>query len=323
MNYAITLRELGGPEVLQWGEAPEPRVSPGEIRIRQVAVGLNYADIYHRTGVYPLSLPAVPGIDGAGVVEAVGPGVDCLSPGDAVAYTCLIGAYSEHRTIAADRAVKLPPDINPRVAAAWLSKGLTARYLLREVYRVAAGDTILVHAAAGGVGTVMCQWASSLGATVIGTVSSEAKAVIARENGCAHPIVFRPGELAARVSAITGGAQLPVVYDSIGKDTFMESLDCLRPRGLMVYFGESSGSVGAVPLDILGPKGSLVVTRPTLATFIAAREQLVAGADELFDAIRSGWVSSRIAGAYPLREAAQAHRDLEARRTTGSAILDI
>ncbi len=323
MSHAIRIHKTGGPEVLQWEEVEVGTPGPGEIRLKQTAVGLNFIDIYHRTGLYPVQLPIVPGVEAAGTVESVGKGVTQLKAGDRVAYPMAMGAYAEARIIAADRVVKLPDAIADRTAAAMMLRGMTARYLIRDIYKVGPGDTILIHAAAGGVGLIVCQWAAALGATVIGTVSSDEKAALAKANGCQHPIVYTREDFQARVMEITGGKKLPVVYDGVGKDTYMKSLDCLRPRGLMVLFGASSGPVPPMDLSILSQKGSLLITRPTLATFVATKAMMDENAADLFAAVTSGKVEIHINQAYPLKDVAQAHRDLEARRTTGSTILTI
>jgi NADPH2:quinone reductase len=323
MTHAIRVHKPGGPEVLQWEEISVGAPGPGEIRLRHNAVGLNFIDVYHRTGLYPLPLPFIPGMEGAGTVEAIGEGVDDLRPGDRVAYAGVIGGYAEARLIAASRVVKLPETIGDEIAAAMMLQGMTVRYLIREVYPVQAGDTILIHAAAGGVGLILCQWAASLGATVIGTVSSDDKAALAKANGCHHTIIYTREDFVARVLEITGGAKLPVVYDSIGKDTFLKSLDCLRPRGMMVTFGQASGPVGPIDLGILGQKGSLVVTRPTLQSFIATRADLVETASDLFEVVGNGTVKISVNQTYALEHAADAHADLEARKTTGSTVLKV
>ena len=323
MTHAIQIHQTGGPEVLQWEKVEVGAPGVGQVRLKQTAVGLNYIDIYHRTGLYPLPLPFVPGMEAAGIVESVGGGVSYLKPGDRVAYASAIGAYAEARLIAADRVVKLPDFIDDRTAAAMMLQGMTARYLIRDIYKVGPGDTILIHAAAGGVGLIVCQWASALGATVIGTVSSDEKAALARANGCHHPIIYTREDFQARLLEITGGEKLAVVYDSVGKDTFMKSLDCLRPRGLMVLFGASSGPVPPLDLTLLSQKGSLLVTRPTLATFVATRPLLEENSADLFDAVGSGKVKIHVNQTYPLKDAARAHRDLEARRTTGSTVLTV
>ena len=323
MPHAIRIHQTGGPEVLKWEEIEIGSPGPGQVRLRQTVVGLNYIDVYHRTGLYPVPLPAILGTEGAGVVEAVGEGVTHLKAGDRVAYASVIGSYAEARLIAADRLVKLPANIEDRTAAAMMLQGMTARYLIRDIYKVGPGDTILIHAAAGGVGLIVCQWASALGATVIGTVSSDEKAALAKANGCHHTIVYTREDFQARVLEITGGKKLPVVYDSVGKDTFMKSLDCLQPRGLMVLFGSSSGAVPPFDLTLLSQKGSLLVTRPTLATFIATKSLLDENSADLFDAVGSGKVKININQSYPLKDTAQAHRDLEARKTTGSTVLTV
>lgn len=323
MTHAIVIHQPGGPDVLQWEEVEVGAPGPGQVRLRHTDVGLNYIDVYHRTGFYPVKLPFTPGMEGAGVVEALGDGVTDLKIGDRVAYAMTIGSYSEARLIEADRLVKLPDSIDDRTAAAMMLQGMTARYLLRDVFPVKPGDTILVHAAAGGVGLILCQWAAALGATVIGTVSSDEKAALAKENGCHYPIVYTREDFQARLLEITGGKKLPVVYDSVGKDTFMKSLDCLKPRGLMVTYGQSSGPIGPVDLSILGTKGSLIVTRPTLATFTGTKERLRESSADLFDAVASGKVKIRINQTYALEDAALAHRDLEARKTTGSTVLTV
>lgn len=323
MPHAIRFHEAGGPEVLRWEEVEVGAPASRQVRLRQTAVGLNFIDIYHRTGLYPVpGFPSGIGLEAAGVVEAVGPDVAELRPGDRVAYASPpIGAYAEVRLMPADRLVKLPDDIDDRTAAAMMLQGMTAQYLLRRTHRVAPGETILVHAAAGGVGLILCQWAKHLGATVIGTVGSEEKAAVARAHGCDHPILYRTENVVDRVREITGGAGVPVVYDGVGKDTFASSLDCLAPLGLMVTFGNSSGPVPPVDVSVLSAKGSLFLTRPTLFTYTAKRADLLASATDLFDVVRRGAVRIAVNQTYPLREAAQAHRDLEARRTTGSTVL--
>ncbi len=323
MTHAIRIHQTGGPEVLQWEEVEVGAPGPGEIRLKQTAVGLNYIDVYHRTGLYPMALPFVPGMEAAGVVESVGSGVAHLKPGDRVAYPMTIGAYAETRLIAADKVVRLPDHISDQAAASMMLRGMTARYLIRDIYKVKPGDTILIHAAAGGVGLLVCQWAAALGATVIGTVSSDAKAELARANGCHHPIIYTREDFVRRVLELTNGQKLPVVYDSVGKDTWLQSLDCLRPRGILVLFGASSGPVPPMDLSLLSQKGSLLITRPTLSTFIATRALLEESAAELFEAVGSGKVKAHVNQTRPLREVAQAHRDLEARKTTGSTVLTV
>jgi NADPH2:quinone reductase len=323
MPHAIRVHEVGGPEVLQWQEVAVGDPGPGEVRLRQEAAGLNYIDVYHRTGLYPLPLPFTPGVEGAGVVEAVGAGVAGLQPGDRVAYPVLIGSYAEERLVPAVRLVKLPDGISTELAAAMMLQGLTAHMLLRQIHRVQAGDAILIHAAAGGVGLIACQWAKALGATVMGTVSTDEKAELARAHGCDHPIIYTRQDFAAEVERITGGAKLPVVYDSVGLLTFEKSLDCLRPRGLMVSYGNASGMPEPVPLQLLLQKGSLFLTRPTINNYIGTREELELAASELFSMVTSGKVKVDVKQRFPLREAAEAHRALEARKTTGSTVLTI
>ena len=296
---------------------------PGQVRLRQHAAGLNFIDVYHRTGLYPQPLPFTPGVEGAGVVESVGADVDNVKVGDRVAYAGPIGGYSEVRLIEADRLVRLPDGIDFDQAAAMMLQGMTARMLLRSVYPVSAGDMILVHAAAGGVGLMLCQWAAALGAIVIGTVSTDDKAELARQHGCQHPIVYTRQDFVAEVARISSGAKLPVVYDSVGRDTFMRSLDCLRPRGLMVSFGQSSGTVEPFSPNLLAQKGSLFLTRPTLFSYIASRAELEASAAELFDVVGSGQVLVEVKQRFPLAAAADAHRALEARATSGSTIFTV
>ena len=323
MAYAIRVHRAGGPEVLQWEEVEIGEPGPGQVRLRQEAVGLNYIDVYHRTGLYPQPLPFTPGVEGAGVVESVGEGVKTVKPGDRVAYAGPIGGYAEQRLIDAERVVKLPDSISFEAAAAMMLQGMTAHMLLRRVYEVKAGDTILVHAAAGGVGLILCQWAKALGATVIGTVSTDEKAELARAHGCDHPVIYTRQDFVAEVERITGGAKLPVVYDSVGKDTFLRSLDCVRPRGLMVSYGNASGPPEPMAPGLLAQKGSLFLTRPTLFNYVAAREELEDAAAELFEVVSSGKVRIEIGQRYPLEDSAEAHRALEARRTSGSTVLTV
>lgn len=321
MVQAIRIQQPGGPEVMQWQEIDLPAPGPGQARVRHTAVGLNYIDTYHRSGLYPLPLPAGIGMEGAGIVEAVGPDVKDLVEGDRVAYAAgPPGSYSEARIIAADRLVKIPEGVSDQQAAAMMLKGMTTQYLIRRTYQVKAGDTILMHAAAGGVGLILCQWAAALGATVIGTVGSKDKAELAKAHGCHHTILYKEEDFVARVKEITGGKGVPVVYDGVGKDTFMKSLDCLSPLGLMVAFGQSSGNVPPLELGVLAAKGSLFVTRPTLMTYTAKREDLVATTSDLFDVVKSGKVRIDINQTYPLKEVVKAHQDLEARKTTGSTV---
>ncbi len=321
MTQAIRIHANGGPEVMLWEDVPTPEPGPGEALVRHEAVGLNYIDVYFRTGLYKAPLPATPGMEGAGVVLAVGAGVTEVKPGDRVAYAGgPIGAYATERAIAADRLVVLPDDIDATTGAAMMLQGMTAQYLLRRTYKVKAGDTIVVHAAAGGVGLIMCQWAKHLGASVIAVVSTEAKAQLAMEHGAAHAVVGY-GDLPAQVKRLTGGAMVPVVYDSIGRDTFGASLDCLASLGLMVSYGNASGPVPPVDIGILAAKGSLFLTRPTLNTYTAKRADLVATANDLFDVVRQGAVKIRVNQTFKLANAAAAHTALEARQTTGSTVL--
>ena len=312
------------PKFLAGRRSQVGKPGPGEARIRHTAVGLNFVDIYNRSGVYPVQLPSGLGSEGAGVVEEVGSGVTDLKPGDRVAYGASpLGAYSEARLIPADRLLKLPDGIDDKTAAAMMLKGLTTQYLIRQTYRVKSGDTILLHAAAGGVGLILGQWAKHLGATVIGTVGSEEKAKLAQAHGCAHTIIYTKEDFVKRVDEITGGKKVPVVYDSVGKDTFLKSLDCLAPLGVAALFGASSGAVEPLNLGLLAAKGSLYVTRPTLFTYAAKRENLVAMANELFDVVKSGAVKIEVHQTYPLKDAAKAHADLAARKTTGSTVLTV
>ncbi len=321
-SKAIRIHAHGGPEVLRWEDVPTPEPGRGEALVRHEAVGLNYIDVYFRTGLYKVPhLPATIGMEGAGVVVAVGEGVTEVAPGDRVAYAGgPVGAYATERVIAADRLVKLPAGIDFQTGAAMMLQGMTAQYLLRRTYRVQAGETVLVHAAAGGVGLILCQWARHLGATVIGVVSTEAKAELARGHG-AHHVIVGHDNLAAEVKRLTDGAMVPVVYDSVGKDTFGPSLDSLAPLGLMVSYGNASGPVPPVDVGILAAKGSLFLTRPTLATYTAKRSDLVAVANDLFGVVEAGAVKIRVNQTFPLAEAAAAHEALEARRTTGSTVL--
>ncbi len=323
MSKAIRIFETGGSDVLRWRDVDVAAPGRGEVRLRQTAVGLNYIDVYHRSGLYPLAeLPAVIGMEGAGVVEDLGPETAGFEVGRRVAYAGLPpGAYAEERVIPAHRLIALPDGIDDRQAAAMMLKGMTAHYLIRRTYRVQKGDTILVHAAAGGVGSILCQWAKHLGATVIGTVGSDEKADLAGANGCDHTIVYSRENFPERISEITGGGGVAAVYDSVGRATFEGSLDCLRPLGVMVSFGSASGPVAPFDPAILAAKGSLFLTRPTLMTYTAKRQDLVAAAEELFDVVLSGQVKIAIHQTYPLAEAAQAHLDLEARKTIGSTVL--
>lgn len=325
MPKAIRIHQHGGPEVLKWEEVDPGQPGPGEALVRHEAVGLNFIDVYHRTGLYPLPpLPATPGLEAAGVVEAVGEAVTEVAAGDRVAYAGVPpGAYAELRRIPAHRLVKLPAGISAQQAAAMMLQGMTARYLLKGCWHVGPGTKLLIHAAAGGVGLIVCQWARHLGATVIGTVGSPEKAEVARAHGCEHPIVYAREDFAARVKDLTNGRGVDVVYDSVGQATFMKSLDCLRPMGMMVSFGQSSGSMPPFDLAILAQKGSLFLTRPSLMTYTAVREDLLAHARDLFAVVQSGAVKVEVSRTYPLAEASRAHRDLEGRKTTGSSIFTV
>ncbi len=322
MPFAICIHQTGGPEVMRWEEVAVGDPAPGEARVRHEAVGLNYIDTYHRTGLYPLPLPAGLGMEGAGVVEAVGEGVSELRAGDRVAYAGgPVGAYSQVRCMPADRLLKIPDSLDFHTGAAMMLQGLTSAYLLRRTYRVQPGDAVLIHAAAGGVGLIACQWAKALGATVIGTVSNEAKAALASAHGCDHIIYYTREDVARRVREITAGEGVAVVYDGVGKDTFAGSLDSLRTRGMMVSFGNASGPVAPFDPLLLSQKGSIFITRPTLMHYTAKRSELVELGAELFDVVTAGKVKIEVNQTYALADAATAHRDLEARKTTGSTIL--
>jgi NADPH2:quinone reductase len=324
MAHAIRFHKTGGPEVLQWEEVQVGKPGAGEVRLRHTAVGLNYVETYVRSGLYPAPLPSGLGTEAAGVVEEVGAGVSDVKPGDRVAYVGgPLGAYCEARVMPAERLVVLPKGISDQEGAAMMLKGLTAQYLIRQIFKVKKGDTILFHAAAGGVGLIVCQWAKSLGATVIGTVGSDEKAKLASEHGCAHTILYRSEDFVQRVKDITKGEMVPVVYDAVGKDTFMKSLDCLRPHGLMVNFGQASGAVGPVDLGIFATKGSLFYTRPTLNTYAAKRADYLAMTKDLFEAVQSGAVKITINQTYPLKDAARAHTDLQARKTAGQTVYTV
>ncbi len=320
-THGMRVHQHGGPDELRWEQYDLPEPGPGQVLLRHTAVGLNYIDVYQRTGLYPQAMPFVPGSEGAGVVEALGEGVTAVAVGERVAYAGPIGAYCQHRLIAADRLVRLPDAIDDRTAAAMMLQGMTVQYLVRRSYRVQPGDTILAHAAAGGVGLILCQWAHALGATVIGTVSTPAKAELARAHGCHHPLVLGETDFVARTLELTGEG-VPVAYDSVGRDTFHRSLACLRPTGTLVLFGQSSGAVEPIDPNIL-VRGSFFLTRPTLATFVAKRADLEAMATDLFATVASGAVRITINQSYPLADAARAHADLEARRTTGSTVLTV
>jgi NADPH:quinone reductase len=323
MSKAIKFYKNGGPEVLKWEDHDPGKPGEGEVRIRHKAIGLNFIDVYHRTGLYPLpGLPAIPGMEGSGVVEAVGQQVDELVVGDRVSYAGLPpGAYAQVRCIPAHRLVKMPDNLSFETGAAMMLKGMTARYLIRGCYPVASGDIILIHAASGGVGSIVSQWAHDIGATVIGTVGSAEKAEKARVNGCDHPILYAQEDFVEKVREITNGKGVNVVYDSVGQATFMKSLDCLQPLGTMVTFGQSSGPVPPLELGLLATKGSLFLTRPSLMTYTEKREDLLAHAKDLFDVVLRGAVKITIGQTYPLSEVSVAHRDLEGRKTTGSTIL--
>jgi NADPH2:quinone reductase len=321
MPYAIRIREAGGPEIMSWEEVEVGEPGPGEVRVHNRAVGLNYVDTYQRSGLYPMPMPLILGSEGAGVVEAVGPKVRDFKVGDRVAYAGPIGAYAEVALRPAARLIKIPSGIDDQTAAAMMLKGMTAWYLCRRTYRVKKGDTVVVHAAAGGVGQILCQWTKYLGATVIGTVGSDEKVALAKKAGCRHVIVTSREKTSERVKAITKGKGVPVVYDGVGKDTFMDSLDCLAPLGLMASFGNASGAVTSFNPGVLAQKGSLFLTRPTLVNYTASRKDLETAARELFSVVKKGAVKIKVNQTYPLREAAQAHRDLEGRKTTGQTVL--
>lgn len=323
MAGAIRIHETGGADVLRYETVEVGDPGPGEVRLKQTAIGLNFIDVYFRTGTYPPpGLPFTPGLEGAGVVEAIGDDITDLAVGDRVAYAAPpLGAYAEERLMPADRLVKVPAAVSDDQAAAMMLKGLTAHYLLRRTFRVEPGQTILFHAAAGGVGLIACQWAKSLGVNVIGTVGSDAKAELAKAHGCAHTIRYDKDDLVERVKEITGGKGVPVVYDSVGRSTFESSLDCLSPLGMLVSFGQSSGKIPPVDIGILSAKGSLFLTRPTLMTYTAAREDLVAAAKQLSEVVENGTVKIEINQRFPLKDATAAHQALEGRKTTGSTLL--
>ena len=321
MPKAIRFHQPGGPEVLVWEDIKVGDPGPGEVRVRHSAVGVNYIDIYHRTGLYKLTLPSGIGMEGAGVVEAVGPGVTELKTGDRVGYASPIGSYSEVRLAPADRLVRLPDAIAFETAAGMMLKGMTVQYLIKRTFKVQPGMTVLFHAAAGGVGLIACQWLKSLGVTVIGTVGTDAKAALANAHGCDYPIVYTRENFVERVRQITGGKGVPVVYDAVGKDVFAGSIDCLAMFGMYVNFGNASGPLPPVEPLLLSQKGSLFLTRPTLVHYTAKREDLVASANDLFEVVKSGKVKIEIGQRYALKDAAQAHRDLESRKSTGSLML--
>jgi NADPH2:quinone reductase len=321
MSKAIRFHQTGGPEVLQWDEVAVGAPGPGEVQVRHAACGVNFVDCYQRSGLYQVPLPFTAGNEGAGVVEAVGPGVTAVKPGDRVAYAMAPGSYCELRNMTADRLCLLPEGLSFEQGAAMMLKGMTVQYLIRRTHKVEPGETVLFHAGAGGVGLVACQWLKVLGATVIATAGSEEKCQLARAHGADHCINYRTEDFVARVRELTGGEGVPVVYDSVGKDTFPGSLACLQPLGLMVSFGNASGPVPPMALSVLAGHGSLFLTRPTLGTYVAKRADLLATAKDLFDVVLSGKVKIGIGRRYPLKDAAQAHRELEARMTTGAGIL--
>jgi NADPH2:quinone reductase len=322
MPNAIRIHQTGGPEVLQWESVTVGEPGPGEVRVRHTAVGLNYIDTYHRSGLYKLPLPSGIGLEASGVVEAVGPGVTDIAKGDRVAYCGgPPGSYAELRVMAADKLVKLPDGVSDRSAATLMLKGLTVEYLFRQTFPLKGGETILFHAAAGGVGLIACQWARALGVTMIGTVGSDEKAALAKANGCAHTIVYTRENFVERVKELTGGQGVPVVYDSVGKDTFPASLDCLKRRGMFVSFGNTSGPIAAFDIGLLLQKGALFATRPSIAMYAATRSDLLRMADEMFALVKAGKIVSEVRQTYALKDATQAHRDLEARKTTGATLL--
>ena len=322
MTHAIRIHSNGGPEVLQWEKVEVPEPNAGDVVVRQIAAGLNFIDVYFRTGLYKVpAFPSAIGNEGAGVVEAVGDGVTEVEVGDRVAYCMSLGSYTQRRLIPAKQLVKIPKGISEQQAAAVMLKGCTVQYLIRQTYPVQKGETVLFHAAAGGCGLIACQWLKHLGVRVIGTVGTAEKAELAKSHGCDHPIVYTEDNFVDRVKELTDGRGVPVVYDSVGKDTFNDSLECLQPRGLMVSFGNASGAVEPFAPALLAAKGSLFLTRPTLATYTATRADLEKTTADLFGVLSSGAVTVEVNQTYPLENAAQAHRDLEARKTTGSTIL--
>jgi NADPH2:quinone reductase len=324
MTNAIRVHDTGDADVMKWEAVEVGNPGPGEARIKQSAAGLNYIDVYFRSGLYAgPPLPLTIGMEAAGVVESVGDGVSNVKVGDRVTYNMVMGAYAEERVIPAERLVALPDAISDETAAAMMLKGTTAWYLIRQIHKVKAGETILIHAASGGVGLIVCQWAKHLGATVIGTVGTDAKAELAKAHGCDHSIVYTRDNFKEQLLEITKGEKVPVVYDSVGKDTYMDSLDCLAPRGTLVLFGAASGPVPPFDLALLGAKGSLFITRPSLANYTGTREDLEAASNELFDVVKSGAVKIEVNQTYALKDAPQAHKDLEGRRTTGSTVFTI
>ena len=320
MTKAIVFHETGGPEKLLWEDIDVGDPKPGQIRVKQTTAGLNYIDVYFRTGLYPFPTPGIIGMEGTGVVDAVGEGVTDFAVGDRVTYGGQPGSYAEARCMPTMKVVRLPDEIDDTTASAMMLKGLTAHYLLFRTYAVQPGDTILVYAAAGGVGLILCQWAKALGATVIGCVGSQEKAELVKANGCDHAILYRDEDVVERVKEITDGKGVPVVYDSIGKATFMSSLDCLQPFGTMVSYGNASGKVDPFDINILAPKGSLYVTRPTVGTHTATRELVTEATDRIFEALISGKIKAHVNQTYELKDAAKAHIALEARETTGSTV---
>ena len=322
ITNAIRVHKQGGPEEMKWEEVALPEIQKGDVLIKHTAIGLNYIDTYHRSGLYAMPVPLTLGIEGAGVIEETGESVKDLKVGDRVAYASPpTGSYAERKVMPADRLVKIPDDISDEVAAAIMLKGMTVEYLVRRTYNVKAGQAVLFHAAAGGVGLIACQWLKAIGATVIGTVGSDEKAALAKENGCDHTILYREEDFVAKVKEITNGEGVPVVYDGIGKDTAIQGLDCLSPLGLMVIFGNASGNAPPIDTGLLAAKGSLFLTRPTLMTYNAKREDLVESAQQLFNMVSNGKINISINARYSLKDAAQAHKDLESRKTTGSTLL--
>ena len=321
MAHAIRIHRYGGPEVLQWETEEVGQPGQGQVKFKQHAVGVNYIDVYQRSGLYKSPLPFIPGSEGAGEVVAVGPGVTDFKVGDRAAYAGALGGYAQERLMPADRLVKLPDTIDYKTGAAMMLQGMTVRYLLRQTYKVGPGTTLLFHAAAGGIGLIACQWARHLGATIIGTVSTPEKAALAKAHGCTHVINYKTEDFVKRTRELTDGMGVDVVYDAVGKDTYPGSLDCLKPLGLWVSFGNASGPISNFDILQLSAKGSLYATRPTLGTYVAKRADLLANAGELFDLVGKGVVKINVNHSYPLSAAAEAHRDLEARKTTGSIVL--
>jgi len=321
MVHAIRIHQSGGPEVMKWESVEVPAPGPGQVRLKQHAVGVNYIDVYQRSGLYKMPMPYVAGSEGAGEVVAVGPGVSDFKVGDRGAYAGAIGGYAEERVMPAERLVKLPDSIDYKTGAAMMLQGMTVRYLLRQTYKVGKDTTMLLHAAAGGIGLIACQWARHLGATIIGTVSTPQKAALAKEYGATHLINYKTEDFVKRTKELTNGQGVDVVYDAVGKDTYPASLDCLKPLGLWVSFGNASGAITNFDLLLLSAKGSLYATRPSLGAYVAKRADLIANAAELFDVVGRGIVKINVNHTYALRDAAQAHRDLEARKTTGSIVL--